>query len=139
MRRDGRGNRHGGRLDCTNIVNPLVSVITLIELEHTAFLGNTVAAVAGEKAGIIKSGKPLVLARQGAEALEVFRKQAAEKTARCFTFPISRRLKIRAYTRTGPIFPWSCTGKTPRVTGDCRSIFPFPYRARYRRKTPVSR
>jgi dihydrofolate synthase/folylpolyglutamate synthase len=81
----------GGRLDCTNVVDPLVSVITLIELEHTGFLGNTIAAVAGEKAGIIKHGKPLVLARQHAEAaspneawssneaLDVFKRKAAEE------------------------------------------------------------
>ena len=77
----------GGRLDCTNIVDPLVSVITLIELEHTAFLGNTVSAVAGEKAGIIKPGKPLVLARQNDEALDVFRKRASEKNSPLFYFP----------------------------------------------------
>jgi len=77
----------GGRLDCTNIVDPLVSVITLIELEHTAILGPTIAAVAGEKAGIIKHGKPLVLARQNGEALNVFKKQAAEKSSALSYFP----------------------------------------------------
>ncbi|MCL2044450.1 MAG: Mur ligase family protein [Treponema sp.] len=77
----------GGRLDATNIVDPLVSVITLIELEHTAFLGNTIAAVAGEKAGIIKQGRPLVLARQCAEAKEVFIKRAAEKNSPLLYFP----------------------------------------------------
>ena len=77
----------GGRLDATNIVNPLVSVITLIELEHTAFLGNTIAAIAGEKAGIIKQGRPLILARQKNEALEVFVKRAEEKNSPLFYFP----------------------------------------------------
>jgi dihydrofolate synthase/folylpolyglutamate synthase len=77
----------GGRLDCTNIVDPLVSVITLIELEHTAVLGQTIAAIAGEKAGIIKPGKPLILARQNPSALEVFKKQAAEKNSPLFYFP----------------------------------------------------
>ena len=77
----------GGRLDCTNIVDPLVSVITLIELEHTAILGSTIAAVAGEKAGIIKPGKPLILARQNAEALDVFRKRAAEQNSPVRYFP----------------------------------------------------
>jgi len=77
----------GGRLDCTNIINPLVSVITLIELEHTAILGPTIAAVAGEKAGIIKPGKPLVLARQNGEALGVFKKQAAAKNSPLSYFP----------------------------------------------------
>jgi len=77
----------GGRLDCTNIVNPLVSIITLIELEHTAILGDTIPAVAGEKAGIIKEKKPLVLARQNPQALDVFVKRAAEKNSRLFYFP----------------------------------------------------
>jgi len=77
----------GGRLDCTNIVNPLVSIITLIELEHTAILGNTISAIAGEKAGIIKKGRPLVLAKQSAEALDVFVKHTEEKNSRLFYFP----------------------------------------------------
>jgi dihydrofolate synthase/folylpolyglutamate synthase len=69
----------GGRLDSTNILDPLVSVITVIELEHTEFLGNTLPLVAAEKAGIVKPRRPLALARQEEEALEVFRKTAAEK------------------------------------------------------------
>jgi dihydrofolate synthase/folylpolyglutamate synthase len=83
----------GGRLDCTNIINPLVSVITLIELEHTAFLGQTITAVAGEKAGIIKPGKPLILARQNAEALDIFTKRADEKNSPLLYFPDSAAVK----------------------------------------------
>ena len=77
----------GGRLDATNIVDPLISVITLIELEHTSFLGDTLPAVAGEKAGIIKQGKPLLLARQNGEALDVFKKRALEKNSPLLYFP----------------------------------------------------
>jgi len=77
----------GGRLDSTNVIDPLVSVITLIELEHTGFLGGTIAAVAGEKAGIIKTGKPLILAKQREDALEVFRKKAEEKNSPLVYFP----------------------------------------------------
>jgi dihydrofolate synthase/folylpolyglutamate synthase len=77
----------GGRLDCTNIVNPEVSVITFIELEHTAVLGNTIPAIAGEKAGIIKSGKPVILARQKPEALDVFRRQAKAKNSPLYYLP----------------------------------------------------
>jgi dihydrofolate synthase/folylpolyglutamate synthase len=77
----------GGRLDSTNIINPLLSVITLIELEHTVILGDTIQAVASEKAGIIKQGKPLVLARQSTEALDVFRKRAADKNSPLYYFP----------------------------------------------------
>jgi dihydrofolate synthase/folylpolyglutamate synthase len=77
----------GGRFDPTNIIDPLVSVISVIELEHTAFLGNTLAEIAFEKAGIIKPGKPVVLAEQHAEALPVFQRVAAEKNAPLYYLP----------------------------------------------------
>ncbi|MDR1229837.1 MAG: tetrahydrofolate synthase [Spirochaetaceae bacterium] len=77
----------GGRFDPTNIVDPLVSVISVIELEHTAFLGRTLAEIAFEKAGIIKPGKPVVLAEQDAEALPVFQKAAAERNAPFYYLP----------------------------------------------------
>jgi dihydrofolate synthase/folylpolyglutamate synthase len=77
----------GGRFDPTNIVDPLVSVISVIELEHTAFLGNTLAEIAFEKAGIIKQGKPVVLAEQYAEALPVFQNVVKEKNAPLFYLP----------------------------------------------------
>lgn len=51
----------GGRLDSTNIITPILSIITNISLEHTQFLGNTLAKIAGEKAGIIKKGIPVVI------------------------------------------------------------------------------
>src|SRR5438094_654421 len=53
----------GGRLDATNVVNPAVSVITTIGLDHEEFLGNTVASVAHEKAGIIKPGRPVIIGK----------------------------------------------------------------------------
>jgi dihydrofolate synthase/folylpolyglutamate synthase len=68
-------------------VDPLISTITGIELEHTDYLGNTLSAIAGEKAGIIKKSKPLALAEQAPEALEVFRRKAAEKDAPLYYFP----------------------------------------------------
>ncbi|MFP3090132.1 bifunctional folylpolyglutamate synthase/dihydrofolate synthase [Treponema sp. TIM-1] len=77
----------GGRLDPTNVVDPVASVITVIELEHTEFLGNTLAAVAGEKAGIIKAHKPLILAEQSPEALKVFIKTAADRGSPLWYFP----------------------------------------------------
>lgn len=58
----------GGRLDATNIITPLVSVITSISYDHTQFLGNTLTAIAGEKAGIIKPGVPVVISPQKKEA-----------------------------------------------------------------------
>jgi len=71
----------GGRLDATNIVDPAVSVITVIEMEHTEYLGNTLAAIAGEKAGIIKRNRPVVSAEQKPEALAVLRRYAEQNAA----------------------------------------------------------
>ena len=71
----------GGRLDATNIVTPLVSVITSLSYDHMAVLGNTLAEIAREKAGIIKVGVPIVSAPQPAEGLEVIEKIAFEKRA----------------------------------------------------------
>ena len=69
----------GGRLDATNIVTPKVSVITSLSYDHMAVLGDTLAKIAGEKAGIIKPGIPVVSSPQKAEALEVLERVAKEK------------------------------------------------------------
>jgi dihydrofolate synthase/folylpolyglutamate synthase len=61
----------GGRLDATNIVTPLASVITNIAFDHTQWLGDTLAKIAAEKAGIIKPGVPVITATDAGEALEV--------------------------------------------------------------------
>ncbi len=74
----------GGRLDSTNVVNPKVSVITPIELEHTEFLGDTLEKIAYEKGGIIKENTPVVIAKQRPEVRKVFEKIAAEKHAQAF-------------------------------------------------------
>ena len=68
----------GGRLDATNIITPLVSVITNIGLDHTQFLGNTLEAIAYEKAGIIKSGIPVVIGEYTPETKPVFLGKAKE-------------------------------------------------------------
>jgi dihydrofolate synthase/folylpolyglutamate synthase len=68
----------GGRLDCTNIITPQLSVITNISFDHTAFLGNTLSAIASEKAGIIKRGVPVVIGETTPETREVFASKAAE-------------------------------------------------------------
>ena len=67
----------GGRLDATNIVTPSVSVLTPIGLDHTHYLGTTLAEIAGEKAGIIKPGVPVVSAPQAPEARAVIQRAAA--------------------------------------------------------------
>jgi len=74
----------GGRLDATNAVTPLVSVITPIALDHTQWLGKTLAEVAAEKAGIIKPGVPVVSAAQDAAAGEVMAEYARKAGSRAF-------------------------------------------------------
>ncbi|MDP5200837.1 folylpolyglutamate synthase/dihydrofolate synthase family protein [Flavobacterium sp. DG2-3] len=71
----------GGRLDATNIITPLVSVITNIGLDHTQFLGNTLEAIAGEKAGIIKPNIPVVIGEYTEETKPVFLAKAEENSA----------------------------------------------------------
>jgi dihydrofolate synthase / folylpolyglutamate synthase len=71
----------GGRLDCTNIITPILSIITNISFDHTQFLGNTFADIAGEKAGIIKKGVPVVIGETMAETTPVFCKIAAKQNA----------------------------------------------------------
>jgi dihydrofolate synthase/folylpolyglutamate synthase len=68
----------GGRLDSTNIIDPEISVITNIGFDHTALLGNTFEAIAGEKAGIIKKGKPVVIGRSNPSTKHVFLNKAKE-------------------------------------------------------------
>jgi dihydrofolate synthase/folylpolyglutamate synthase len=68
----------GGRLDATNVVSPALTVITPIDFDHEQFLGHTLEAIAGEKAGILKSGVPAIFARQRSEALQVLLRRAGE-------------------------------------------------------------
>ena len=71
----------GGRLDCTNIITPKLSIITNISLDHTQFLGNTVEEIAAEKAGIIKAGIPVVIGEATEDTRTVFKKKASEVCA----------------------------------------------------------
>ncbi len=66
----------GGRLDSTNVITPLISVITNISKDHTMFLGDTLPAIASEKAGIIKPGIPVVIGETQPETREVFQDKA---------------------------------------------------------------
>ncbi|WP_297641967.1 folylpolyglutamate synthase/dihydrofolate synthase family protein [uncultured Porphyromonas sp.] len=72
----------GGRLDCTNIISPIASVITSISKDHTQLLGDTLEAIAREKAGIIKPHTPVIIGRgESPEVREVFVKKATEEEA----------------------------------------------------------
>ncbi len=88
----------GGRLDATNVVTPKVSVITSLSYDHMAVLGDTLAKIAGEKAGIIKPGVPVVSAPQKDEALEVLRRVATNNNS-SFTL-IGRDVKFKPISHT---------------------------------------
>ena len=74
----------GGRLDATNTLRPLLSIITNVGLEHTEFLGTTLTAIAREKAGIIKKGIPVVTSAREPDVLRVLRNTAALRKTRLF-------------------------------------------------------
>lgn len=71
----------GGRLDATNVLDPLVAVVTTIGLDHTQWLGDSLAQIAAEKGGIIKPSRPVVLGRIDGEAAAVLRRLAEERGA----------------------------------------------------------
>lgn len=74
----------GGRLDATNIITPLVSIITNIGFDHTQFLGNTIKAIAGEKAGIIKPAIPVVIGEYTVETKIIFKTKAQENKSEIY-------------------------------------------------------
>ena len=94
----------GGRLDATNVVDPLVSVITPISLEHTAILGDTHEAIAKEKAEIIKPNRPVVLAPQIPEAQGVFEDVAADRDALIDAVGRDIHLKRKDWNISGQTF-----------------------------------
>ena len=84
----------GGRLDATNICQPLVSVITNIALEHTAYLGKTLTAIAREKAGIIKRNGVCVTAATQKKVIDVFAGICHKKQARLLCLGVDFKMKI---------------------------------------------
>lgn len=96
----------GGRLDSTNVIrDPLCSVITGIALDHTAILGDTVAAIAKEKAGIIKDGAPVLFGGEDEEAKEVIRAVATERGSKFFCSDYGA-LAILNFSLSGSIFTY---------------------------------
>jgi dihydrofolate synthase/folylpolyglutamate synthase len=85
----------GGRLDATNIVQPLVSVITNISLDHQEFLGETLSAIAWEKAGIIKEGVPLVTHAHQKRVLHLFRQRCRELGAPIYLGELDFKTRAR--------------------------------------------
>ncbi|HEU0292121.1 MAG TPA: folylpolyglutamate synthase/dihydrofolate synthase family protein [Anaerolineales bacterium] len=85
----------GGRLDATNVVMPKISVITSLSYDHMAVLGDTLAKIAGEKAGIIKQGVPIVSSPQKEEALEVLERVA--KLRECTFILVGKDVKFECF------------------------------------------
>ena len=96
----------GGRFDSTNIITPLVSLITNISFDHQALLGNTLPEIASEKAGIIKSGIPVVVSQSQPEVAAVFEQEAAARLSHLV-------FADQIYTATFAAEPSSETGLRP--------------------------
>lgn len=90
----------GGRLDATNVVDPMVAVITSIGLDHTEILGETVEEIAGEKAGIIKQGRPVIMGRVPEASARVIESVAAEKNAPLISVEAHYGQAIENYPKT---------------------------------------
>jgi dihydrofolate synthase/folylpolyglutamate synthase len=100
----------GGLHDATNVATPAVSVLTLIELEHTEVLGTTIGAVAAHKAGIIKAGRPVWAGEQPEEALALFRETAAAKNSSFFYLPELAAISDPRVSREGTAFTLAFRG-----------------------------
>ena len=93
----------GGRLDCTNIITPEVCVITNISFDHVAFLGDTLAKIAGEKAGIIKLKTPVVIGEVLKETRPVFETKAQEMDAPIFFAEEEKEISSHRFCPKGGI------------------------------------
>ena len=103
----------GGRLDATNVVTPKVSVITSLSYDHMAVLGDTLAKIAGEKAGIIKEGVPVVSSPQKQEALQVLERVATERS--CPFILVGKDVKFERLAS-------SLDGQTLRISDSIRHL-----------------
>lgn len=112
----------GGRLDATNIIQPKVSVITSLSYDHQYLLGSTLAEIAGEKAGIIKAGIPVVVSPQAEEASLVLEKFANQRNAQLVRVGRDYAFALESHSLDGQTFlVWSQSGreinfKTTRLT-----------------------
>lgn len=96
----------GGRLDSTNIISPVLSVITNISKDHTAMLGNTLEEIATEKAGIIKAQTPVVIGEYQEKVAKIFTKKARQENAPLLFADKEHQLKNISPTNTALRFDW---------------------------------
>ena len=109
----------GGRWDATNVVYPLCSVITKIGIDHTDFLGDTLEAIAGEKAGIIKSGRPVISAPQEMDVRAVLDAVGepihySDESVGVRLMATPQRLKVETQERSLPAFELPLLGAAQR-------------------------
>ena len=111
----------GGRLDCTNIISPILSVITNISFDHMQFLGNTLEKIAAEKAGIIKKGIPVVIGEANEQTRPVF-EQKADEVGAPVIFAEDTPEVVSAYTNPGGGMHYS-TKLMGDIDGDLGGIY----------------
>lgn len=91
----------GGRLDCTNVIHPDLSIITNISFDHTQFLGHTLSAIASEKAGIIKENTPVIIGEYNSETREIFENKARQMNANIIFAEDSKLITEAVHTDDG--------------------------------------
>jgi dihydrofolate synthase/folylpolyglutamate synthase len=97
----------GGRLDATNVLLPEASVITSINYDHGEFLGNTISAIAEEKAGIIKDGVPVITSAQERSAMDAIKKKTEEKNAGLFIYGRDFSATVKTENTSGSVFNYN--------------------------------
>ncbi|MGL5980286.1 MAG: bifunctional folylpolyglutamate synthase/dihydrofolate synthase [Phocaeicola sp.] len=111
----------GGRLDCTNIIHPRLSIITNISLDHTLLLGNSLEQIAAEKAGVIKAGVPVVIGETTCETKPLFSNQAAVVGAPIIFAEEEHRLIGTSHLSGGiPIYQ---TTDYPKLIGELGGLY----------------
>lgn len=99
----------GGRFDSTNVIDPMLSIITNIGLDHTQFLGDTISDIAFEKAGIIKEGKPVVSAASQPDAQRVISSKAEQMNADLYLHNRNFKADYKGASPDGEIFDYKVT------------------------------
>ncbi len=113
----------GGRLDSTNIIQPELSIITNIGLDHTSFLGNSISQIAGEKAGIIKTGVPVVSGSHDQIANQVFKKTAKERNTPIVFAKDTFKLHSLTLNQDQLELDYNFRGKTVSITSNLAGTY----------------
>ncbi len=108
----------GGRLDATNVVSPVVSVITSISIDHTAVLGETIEKISAEKAGIIKKGKPTVLGIQSEKASLIIQNIARQRGSKIYLTGRDYQYKIIDFNLRGQLILYE---KKRNLVNNCKT------------------